>query len=65
MKLFRLLFDSIMFLIPLIYPVPILLGYIIVHIWFPFIIKLPRYFDTIDHPYNVQIPGTYKLIKNV
>lgn len=60
MRLFRLLFDSLMFLIPLIYPIPILIVYIIVHIWFPFIIKLPKYFDKIEHRYNVNIPGTYK-----
>jgi len=58
MRLFRLLFDSLMFLIPLIYPKPILIGYIMVHIWFPFIIKLPKHFDRIEHKFNVHIPGT-------
>ena len=58
MKLFRLIFDIIAFIIPLIYPIPILIVYIIVHIWFPFIVKLPRYFDTLEHKLNIYIPGT-------
>jgi hypothetical protein len=59
MKLFRLIFDAVAFLIPLFYPTVLLL-YIIIHIWFPFIVKLPKRFDIIQHKLNIQIPFTLK-----
>ena len=58
MKTFRFIFDILTFMIVLIYPKPILFSYIIIHVWFKWVIKIPEKLDWIQHPLNITIPFT-------
>jgi len=53
MRLFRFLFDSIAFMLPIYKPKLILLIYFCIHLFYPKIVKVPRKLDLIKHQLNV------------
>ena len=58
MKLFRFIFDCTAFLIVLLAPRIILITYVLIHVWCPWIVRLPVKFDRIQYCMNVRIPFT-------
>ena len=51
MRLFRFLFDSIAFMLPIYKPKLILLIYFCIHLFYPKIVKVPRKLDLIKQMY--------------
>jgi len=58
MKSIRLIFDIGAFMLPVLYPLPILIMYTCIHVWYPWVVYLPKKLDNYQHPLNFQIPGT-------
>lgn len=58
MKLFRFIFDCTAFLFVLLAPRFFLITYVLIHVWCPWIVRLPAKFDRIQHWMNVRIPFT-------
>ena len=55
MRLFRLMFDTVAFMFPLLSPIPILFGYLCIHLFYPKIVLLPKRLDNVKHPFNLRV----------
>ena len=58
MRLYRFIFDIGAFMIVLYNPHVILFVYTLIHVWQPWIVRIPSKFDRISHRINVLIPFT-------
>ena len=54
MKLFRFIFDSFSFVIPIYFP-KILYIYLLIHLFYPQLVYLPKKLDNIENKLNIKI----------
>ena len=53
MRLFRVVVDSVFFVLPYFAPLPILTLYLLIHLFYGSLVHLPRRLDDIDHRWNI------------